>query len=305
MRFSSIQSFLTLADTLNYTEAAERLYVTQSALSRVILQMEEELGVQLFSRSRRGVELTPAGVSFAEDMRKMSEFYDDSIVKARSAHRGDSGSISIACHRNVVEDITMDLIAHFSKDYPKVSLNIQSMPTSRIINAIDEKLIECAISPGRPRNEDSRIILLKQYRECVAVSPEHHLANRKSISVKDLKDEPFVIMAREYSTRGHDNVISRTKAAGFSPKIFAESTSVPHMTAILSTGKCVSFLSENYKSITRKNLIYIPLKETPVASIHFMYNCKNPNPVLKTMVEYIEKNYKIEPEADYNKLTLK
>ena len=98
MRIDDIEMFRVLAETLSYTNAANRLYLTQSSLTRIIHHMEEELGFQLFDRSRRSVTLTSAGQSFYENCEAVLKAYEDAVEKARRAEEGNTGIIRFAAH---------------------------------------------------------------------------------------------------------------------------------------------------------------------------------------------------------------
>ena len=297
MRIDSIESFLTLAETLNYTEAADRLYITQSALSRSILQMEEELGITLFTRSRRGVELTPAGESFFLDAEKMMELYSEGIARAKTAYKGEHGRISIACHRTVVEPGLFDIVESFSKEKKDIALDFVSMTTSEIILALDSGTVDCAVTSGLPRTEGIEKILIHPYPECLVVSKSHPMANLETVSIKDLRNESFAVMSRSFSSRGHDNVIGLTRDAGFSPHIEAEADSVPHLLLLLSQGKLVTILSENYKYMAYDRFSFIPLSEQDVTNLAFVYNKNNSNPCLMQLTKFVKDRfqYKLPP----------
>lgn len=110
MKIEGIEFFLTLAETLNYSDAADRLFITQSALSRTIQQMEREMGVKLFLRTHRSVRLTPAGQSFIDDARDLVSRYHASVEHAHNAYRGEEGRLTFGIHNASVSPVLFDIL---------------------------------------------------------------------------------------------------------------------------------------------------------------------------------------------------
>ena len=296
MKIDSIECFLTLAETLNYTEAADRLYVTQSALSRLILQMEDELGVVLFARSRRGVELTAAGESFYNDAIKMLDLYAEGVARAKNAQVGGSGRIRLGCHRNATDPDMIDILEDFTYKYKDIHIDIRSMQTSELVYALHTGTIDCAATSGCPVSEGIEKILLYPYQECIVVSNTHRLAGRSSISMEELRNEPFVTMSRTASARGFDNIIGLSRNAGFEPNVVAEADSVPHLIYLLSKGDAVTILSDNYKYMTWDRFSFIPLEPVSTTNFGFVYNTNNPNPCVKVLAQFVKDNYEYHGE---------
>ena len=296
MKTDSIECFLTLANTLNYTEAADRLYITQSALSRLILQMEEELGVVLFSRSRRGVELTAAGRSFYNDSIQFLKMYSDGIARAKLAQNGESGQITLGCHASSTEPLLFDIIEGFSKLHKDIVLDIKAMPTSEIIRSLDNGDIDCAVTSGCPVADGIEKILLQPYLECVVVAKSSPLASRESISINELKDTRIVTMSRTSSSRGYDNIIGLGRDAGFTPHIEAEAESVPHLLAMLAKGDAVTVLSTNYEYMAGDRFAFVPLAEEYTANMGFVYNVENANTCVHTLADYVRDNFEYDGE---------
>ena len=291
MRTEHIECFLALAETLNYTEAAYRLYTTQSTLSRTIFQMEEELGVTLFCRSRRGVTLTPAGQSFYEDSKGVLDDYNRCVARAKNAYKGERGKIRFGAHSNLVEPIALDIISGFSKSKPEIAWDISGMPTSRMIYALDEGDVDCIISPGIPHKASIERMFLKQYRECVVMGRSHPLAACGVLSMEMLRNEHFVVMSRDFSNRGYDSVISKAHAAGYNPTIVAKASSVPHLMTILASGEYITILSENYRNMALDRLSFVPLDGQYMTDFYFMWDTESLNPCVKHLADYVRSEF--------------
>lgn len=295
MRIESLECFLSLAETLNYTEAAELQNMTQSALSKIILQIEDELGLILLERSRRGVRLTPAGLAFAAECRKTLDGYYSCVASARNASLGQSGRINMAIRIDMIESHAIDIIRAFAERNPGIQLDIRSMKNSDLVRALDKGQVECAVSTGNSRNENIKSVVLDRYGDCLVMNPDHPFASRKSISLKEARLEPFVGIARTFSIRGSDSLVSKCRQAGFSPNIVAESSSIPHLFANLASGPYITLLSENYKNHVDGRFVFVPLEEKFLTYCKFHWNTASENSCLKRFAEFVVKEF-----ADYD-----
>ncbi len=294
MKIDSIECFLSLAETLNYTEAAEQQNMTQSALSKIVQQMEDELGFALLVRSRREVKLTPAGESFAEESRKTLDRYYSSVSTARNASAGNSGNVQMGIRIDMIEPLAFDIVRSFYKAYPGIHMDIRSMKNYDLVRSLDKGTLECAISTGTSRNPAVRSVVLDKYRECLVVNSDHPFAGRKSISLEEAKNERFVIIARHFSIRGNESLISKCRQAHFSPNIVAESASVPHLFANLASGPYVTLLSANFRDFVDDRFVFIPIEEISYTYLKFHWNTESNNQSVKVLADYIAEEF-----ADY------
>lgn len=291
MRTEQIHFFLALAETLNFTEAANRLYITQPSLSRSIAQMERELGVQLFKRSRRQVSLTAAGQRFYQDCGKILETIDETVKRAKSAERGEYGQIRFACHTSQVEPLVLDIISDFCMRHPWITMDIVAQSTSEMVYALTENRVDCLIGAGLATYDGVERLFLKQYRDCVVLASHHPLAAHGELSVLDLKKEDHVVLSREVSSRGYDRLIGRAKRAGYDPQIRLYAQSVPHLLTLLTSGRLVSIISENYRHLASDRIAFIPLAEKEMTDLFFYWRPGNDNPCLRLLADHVRDHY--------------
>ena len=292
MRIEDIEVFRVLAETLSYTNAANRLYLTQSSLTRTIQQMEEELGFQLFDRSRRSVSLTAAGKSFYEQCGSVLDAYSNSVDQARYAMEGSTGAIRFATHMYFVNGVVYDIISGFQAENPEILLTVSASGTEQMIHDLNENLIDCGICTGRSANRDIERIVMRHYRECAVLPLGHPLADREEIAFGELKDERFMVISRKLASRSYEQIRAKAKAAGFDARVEEQADSVAHLLALVATGRYVTILSENYQSLTCGRLRFVPLSEESTVELSFLWNRNNPNPCVKVLAEYVRANYK-------------
>ena len=292
MRIDDIECFRILAETLSYTNAANRLYVTQSSLTRTIQQMEEELGFQLFDRSRRSVALTVAGQSFYQNCEVILEDYYDAVEKARYAQEGNIGIVRFATHVYTINSVVYDILGGFQAEHPGILLKISSSDTEHMIHDLNEGKIDCAVCTGKPAGRNIERIVLRRYRDCIVVSPRHPLAEREEVSFEELKQERFAVISRSLAGRGFEEVRSKARSAGFDVRIEENADSVAHLLSIVSTGRYVTLLSDNYKRLVADKLRFVPLADEGTVDLSFIWNRNSTNPCVKVLADYIRQNHK-------------
>ena len=292
MRIEDLEAFRVLAETLNYTNAANRLYLTQSSLTRTIQQMEEELGFQLFDRSRRSVTLTAAGQSLYEDCAKLLKNYEDIVERARNAQDGSRGIIRFAAHQYFTTGVVHDIIGGFQDENPDILLKLSSNDTEHMIHDLNEGAVDCAVCTGRSANRDIERIVLKHYRECVVLSPRHPLADREEIGFEELRAGRFAVSSRDLACRGYEPIKAKARAAGFDPYVEDLADSAAHLMALVSTGRYITVLSENYQPLACGRLCFVPLRDESTVELAFLWNRGNPNHSVRILAEYVKRNFK-------------
>ena len=292
MRIEDIEVFRVLAETLSYTNAANRMYLTQSSLTRTIQQMEEELGFQLFDRNRRSVSLTAAWKRFYEQSGAVLEAYGTTVEQARYARDGSVGTVHFSAHQHFVNGVVYDIISGFQAKKPEILLKISSSDTEHMIHDLNEGLIDCGVCTGRSASRDIERVVLKKYRDCAVLPPSHPMADREEISFGELKEERFMVISRKLAARGYDQVKNKAHAAGFDPMIEEEADSVAHLLALVATGRYITVLSENYQALACKRLCFVPLADESTVELAFLWNRNNPNPCVRVLADYIRQNFK-------------
>ena len=200
MTLNQLECFMVLAQRLNFTQAADDLFMAQPALSRLISALEKELDLQLFYRNSRSVALTPAGTVFFKKCPKILDEYRGSVVAARLAQEGYRGSLTLGIMRDTFEPKLPTLYQRFRTAYPHVSLLIRGYSHSSLLSALERGEVDAILNyMPMPSGQESPSILLHKNHQCIITALDHPLASRGSIRMEEVKDEPFVVMARTAS----------------------------------------------------------------------------------------------------------
>src|SRR5580704_11681443 len=219
IEFRHLRYFLTVAETLHFSKAAQTLGMAQPPLSQQIKRLEQLVGHRLFDRTTRGVKLTLAGQLLAERARSTIEKVQDDIAQVRRLGRGEEGTLTVGFSGSVMFTELPAAIGSYRRRYPKVELRLRELATSAQIAALLNGTLDLAFLRDGDPTEGIRITtLLKE--KYVAVLPEGHpLTRRRSLSVKALEGEPFIMFARRMGPLAYDRTIACCERGGFHPNI--------------------------------------------------------------------------------------
>src|SRR5215468_1668390 len=192
MELRQLEYFIAVASEMNFSRAAQRVHVVQSALSMSVGKLEKELGVELFDRTRQRIRLTPAGELFREQARQV--IHSAQVAKdALSDFRGElSGTVELGCLVSFGPLDIPKVLGDFHRKYPFVRIRLRHSPagSSAYLSAIADGTLSLALvsAPDRfPLRIDMR--LLAQEPMLLVCGPDHHLAGRTFVSIRDLANE--------------------------------------------------------------------------------------------------------------------
>jgi DNA-binding transcriptional LysR family regulator len=184
-----LRYFVAVAEELHFSRAAARLFVSQQGLSRQIRDLEDDLGVPLFERSTRKVELTPAGAAFLPACRDILDRLDEATRVARNTGQGLDGTLNLGFFVLAALELTTPILTEFSNRYPQVQVVMQEFAYRDPSAGLAEGSSDLAIVRLPIALPDLRSAPLFTEPRVVAVATSHRLAARERISVRDLDGE--------------------------------------------------------------------------------------------------------------------
>jgi DNA-binding transcriptional LysR family regulator len=259
-----LRYFLAVGDAGNLTKAAARLRVAQPALSRQIHDLEDEIGVALLRRSRRGVTLTAEGKLFLEEVRELLRRADESVERVRALARGQYGELHIGYIPIPTVEILPPALEAFRRAAPHVKLVLHDLPTDELIAELRNATLELAIMV-QPLGEQMAGIefeILRSYPWCVALNASHPFARLKSIALEKLATEPLVSLRRKgYSE--YYRVLDRIFASvSVKPRFAVECDSESSLVVEVEAGHGIALVTTIVKFMSGKRLLYRPLTGT-------------------------------------------
>ncbi|MDB4866632.1 MAG: LysR family transcriptional regulator [Cohnella sp.] len=243
MELRQLQYFVKVAKLQHVTKAAEVLHVAQSAVSRQIHRLEEELGVRLFMQKGRNVQLTAVGQLFLRRAESLLTDLDRAVMEIHEFLDPEVGEIRLGFPHSHGYHLVPRVVAAFRKLHPNVKFRFRQGMSASLIKDVAESEVDLAfISPFPEKNDlvTGEIILTE---ELFAILPDNHpLAMEVAIDLEQLKDETFVLFSPGYSLRSL--VWEACLAAGFTPKIGFEGEETDTIRGLVSAGMGVSLLPE-------------------------------------------------------------
>ncbi|MFB7861608.1 LysR family transcriptional regulator [Streptomyces sp. NPDC056069] len=188
-----LRNFVVVAEELNFSRAAGRLFVTQQALSKQLRDLEDAVGVRLLDRTTRSMALTPAGEAFLASARESLAALDAGVAAARSAGRGGSGTVRLGFLTGGALELTTPILAAFAARHPDIRLELRETafddPSAGLADgSSDVAIVRLPLSvPGL----DSLTLFVEPL--VVGLPPRHRLAGRSTLTAEDVLDEPLAI----------------------------------------------------------------------------------------------------------------
>jgi DNA-binding transcriptional LysR family regulator len=219
--FVQIHYFLAVAKELNFTRAAESVYISQPALSKQIRLLEEELGFLLFRRDKNGVTLTPEGNSLYKDWESLGKIIDTSIYKAKSVNQSVIGKLHIGCADTFqIEDSLFELSEEFQKEYPGIDVNFGSYSLKVLRKRFKYDELDMIFIPEHelPDYGNVQCVRFQKMILGIAISTSNPLSARPSLSLKDLKEEKIIAISPKESAVVIEKIKSVCRPYGFEPK---------------------------------------------------------------------------------------
>jgi DNA-binding transcriptional LysR family regulator len=260
MELRHLRYFKAVAEQGSFSGAARGIYVSQSALSEQIADLERELGVPLFDRSERKLRLTPHGEIFLRESNRVLDDSERAVAMARRSFRGEVGTLRIGFFAGGVGAHFAELIRRFRTERPDVQVSLTEMRPGAQTQAILDGSIDVAFtrSLAEPYARELRSETLRHHR-LEAVLPENHRLAKGSVDIRELSSERFVLCARETAPAVFDKILALCSEAGFSPHITALPVVRSSVLMLVQAGEGIAIVPEHHESIG-SGLSACPLK---------------------------------------------
>ncbi|MEM6613318.1 MAG: LysR family transcriptional regulator [Cyanobacteria bacterium P01_C01_bin.72] len=264
MELRQLRYFVTLAQELHFGRAAERLNITQPALSKQIRVLETKIEVQLLIRTKRTVKLTSAGEIFLLQAQQLLQKAEEAISIAKRATLGEIGKLTIGFTATATYSVLPELIGRFRLRYPQVEVEILELSTEAQIKALNQDEIDLGFlhPPVDSRGLELYPIFSEEF--VVVLPPQHLLLRRQRLSLEDLAQESFIIHPRLEGPFLYDEFLKLCRQAGFQPKIVKEVGSHQTRICFVATGMGVTFIPAGLQTSVVNNLVCKPLKNLPL-----------------------------------------
>lgn len=288
MNQNQLRYFVAAAETGSFTRAAERFYISQTAITQQIKLLEEALGCPLFDRSTRPVSLTSGGKAFLLEARAILDRMNRAVDLVHDASIGLSGSLKLGYVCGYERSDLSVWMQRFHRDNPNILISFHRATTDVLAAGVlsgEYDLVFTWDSTNLKQNPEVDFRTVEQVRLVVALYSRHPLAERRSLSRRDLMGESILYMSPSASTDSYGDsfYMELYREAGFQPNILFRSTDTESILMMVATEQGISILPDYATSKLghAENLLFVPLEgKHEVEEITAVWRRDNQNPAL-------------------------
>lgn len=287
-----IQCFLNVAECLNFTEAANRLFVAQSSLSRNISNLEAELGMTLFIRTKKYVRLTPSGAVLYDEFSRLTRKFDHAIEKARNAERGETGSLRLGViETQRSEHFLPKPLGELRSAHPNIQIDIISCTFRQLREALIDNSIDIALTmdfdlADYPTEKIVYQVFFNSVPKCV-IAKSHPLAKQTPLHLDALSTEPMIAISPDMSRGAYNNIVQFCDRHGFQPAETIFVNSIQNVLLKVEAGLGFSVLDENCISASNDAVLSVPFLKTDPLNLVAVWRRDNLNPVIPLFMNYL------------------
>jgi len=302
MKIQQLIYFDTTAGERSFSGSARKLNVSQPAVSRVVRELENELGVALFHRGRLGLRLTPQGERFLIGTRKILSCCEEAVRDVKHA-AGTQRKLVVGFIPEVLKTFLGHTFRKFRLDHPDAELNVRDMLPGEQIAALRSREIDLAVFANLPPElgEEFELLVLRKLSLQAAVPAAHPLSGKESIELRDLEHDTFLVYVEEKFPGRTRYIVKNCVRAGFMPVLGrSKAASIVEMLGMIGAGMGVCLLPGDIGDHPHPNVAFLPLKNDiePICRVA-AWLPGNGNPLLRLFLECLKGNDRPQEPSEF------
>jgi DNA-binding transcriptional LysR family regulator len=262
-----LRAFVALAEELHFGRASQRLYLTQPALSQTLRQLEASVGGRLVERTTRSVALTANGLAFLADARTVIAAYDTALARAARAARQEQGILRVGYQIGAALEIAPIVLRAYAERYPSVSVELREFDFGEPFAGLDVGVVDVAFV--KMPLEDARLAyeFLEHETIFAGLAPSHPLAQRSSIAIAEILDDPIVAAPRAAGP-WRDFWLATEYRGGKPPRVALEAANFDSELQAVAVGKAITITSlATTKYYARPGVVFVPIHDLPPVTV--------------------------------------
>lgn len=290
MELRHLRYFCAVAKELNIGRAAATLHISQPPLTRQIQQLEDELGAQLFKRSVKGMELTDAGRTLYADAKNILALAELAAERTRRAAQGLIGRLDVGIFGSGVFDVVPRVLLRFRQAFPDVKVVLHTLDKAEQVEALRERRITIGFNRVVPKYPGIGTRVVMWEKLVVGLHETNPLAGRKTLSLRDLADQAFVLFPSVARPNFSDFIINQCQKHGFTPRVEQVVGDAVTGVALVASGFGSCVVPESVMAFQASGVVYLPLEESPpiMLDVSCLYREDDDSVVLRALLQIIE-----------------
>mgnify|MGYP000644611607 CR=1 FL=1 len=287
MNYNKLNYFYTVAQTLNFTKAAEQLYISQPAISRHMKELEEDFGVPLFIRTNKDLILTDAGKVLYDEIKLFFSREQELYLKVRSAAFSDIKKLNIGFMGIAPAYHIPALINEMLLECPTLSINLRRYNWDDILPSLNCHEIDIALRlrMGPPENANYSCYVLDADMPAMVVSDRHPAAQKEIADLSDFKDDHLLMLSSKDSAIPNHYTKRLFTQSSFVPRQYAEYDQVETILMMIHADAGVALLSRFAATNQFSDLKVVPLQGMEPIYLELIWQTENKNPLINTFTE--------------------
>lgn len=263
MEFHHLRYFIEVARQKSFTKAAKVCCVSQSAISKMIKDLESELGTALFIRNSKYVNLTDAGVIFFNQSQQIVSMFLNLKTDFENELKLEKGKIVIGLPSITGASVFAQLLASFRTKHPQIDIELYEYGSKKVVVGVKDGTLDLGVICNLPNDNLFDTMTLANDPLYVVVNPQHPLTNLSSVRLSALANEPFILFTKDFSL--HEEIVNNCKLAGFQPKIIFETSQLELMIQMVAANLGIALLpSKTCKRLNTTRTVAIPFSEPAI-----------------------------------------
>ncbi|MBD2247894.1 LysR family transcriptional regulator [Nostoc sp. FACHB-888] len=299
MELRHLHYFIAVAEELHFSRAAKRLHISQPPLSQQIRGLEDELGVRLFERTKRQVQLTEAGKVFLERSYLVLAQLEQAIEVTQRVERGEVGRLAIGFVGSATYTVLPDILSVFREQFPAVELRLHELTTQEQIQALHHKQVDVGIVRSAIIEPGLSMECVLQESLVLALPQTHPLSAQAKVSLSALADELFILFPAKMGPIFYEQIINICQEAGFRPKVAQEAVQMQTIIGLVAAGLGIALVPACLQNFHRSGVTYRPLQEqTPKTGLYLAWRQHDSSPVIRAFLSLAQKTMQWESNRD-------
>jgi DNA-binding transcriptional LysR family regulator len=295
-----LRYFVAVAEEQHFGRAAARLSMTQPPLSQAIRALEETLGVELFARTRRSVELTPVGADLLPEVRRLLAAAEALRPLAQSLARGEAGTLALSFVSTADYGLLPLLLRDFGARYPRVRLQLAEATSDVQVEELAAGRIDAGLVIGPlPPRYAAQLAYLPVAREPLVVAMPAALSARTGgpaaddwcdapVSLRELAEVPLVVFPRQLAPGFYDAIMDCYGAAALVPHVGQEAIQMQTIVSLVSAGMGIALVPRSLRHLRRTGVAYRPLDgEARNIETGLVWRVEAVSPVLAAFIDIV------------------